>query len=429
MIVLLEKIKSSKYLKNLAILTSGTIIAQFVLVAISPLLTRIYSVEELGLFALLASLISLFTPVMNARYDISIVNAKTLKEANALAVAAFAISLIFSFLLFLGLFFYNILFPKTFSELGLWIYLLIPIFVLLGLTNVLTSYNNRYLQYKLISKVSVIRSTVQALTQILFGLTKLGIIGLTISQFLSVLMSIKTQAKFAFDERETFKGLKYTDIISVIRIYKNQALFSTPAIFLNSLSNSMLVFFITILYGVIELGYFSIAFKVLGLPIVIISVNVAKVYFEKANRELNDRGNFSSTYNKTFLLLSSISIPFFIILMLVSSDLFELVFGEGWGRAGTFVAILAPMYLIKFVASSLSLSLILVNKQKVELLIQMLFVLVGGTVFILCYMLDFNIYTFLTLISSLYSLVYILMLLITFKYSKEEKEFKNGNIN
>jgi len=73
---LLEKFitkSKSDFKKNVLTLMAGTTIAQAIPIAISPILTRLYTPEEFGLFALFLAIVSIFGVVATMRYEMAIV--------------------------------------------------------------------------------------------------------------------------------------------------------------------------------------------------------------------------------------------------------------------------------------------------------------------------------------------------------------------
>lgn len=405
------------------ILSMGTMISQLFLVLITPIVTRIYKPEELGAFTLIITIVTIFSSVINGRYDISIVSANNENEADAIAVVGILNSIVISFIICCGLSIYNIFYPETFSSIGGWVYITILMLLIIGFTNILTSFNNRYKQYKLMASVNIIRSNSQAITQIVFGLLNFGVLGLIFSQLLSLILAIKKQLNHIKSDINRFKTIKFSIVLDAFIKYKNQLIYSTPALLINSLSYSILIFFISALYGVKEVGYYSISFRMLGMPLSLVSANVAKVFFEKASVEKKETGNFYNTFKKTSLLLLVISLPFFGLLMIISEPLFELVFGFGWGRAGLFVAILSPMFAIRFIVSPLSLSLVIAKKQRVELLLQVGFLIEALCAFFISKVMGLELEYFLLIISGLFMVNYFLMYLVMLKASKENSLF------
>lgn len=62
----------SEFNKNIFTLLSGTIIAQAIPIAISPILTRIYTPDDFGVFALFLAISSVFGSISTAKYELAI---------------------------------------------------------------------------------------------------------------------------------------------------------------------------------------------------------------------------------------------------------------------------------------------------------------------------------------------------------------------
>ncbi|EKU49988.1 capsular polysaccharide synthesis enzyme, partial [Staphylococcus massiliensis S46] len=84
----------NKFLKDSFLLVISSAIAQIVLIFSVPIISRIYSPEQFGIFTLFNYLALIFIPVINARFDLLIINSKTTKKANAIAQISIMISLI-----------------------------------------------------------------------------------------------------------------------------------------------------------------------------------------------------------------------------------------------------------------------------------------------------------------------------------------------
>jgi len=307
--------------------------------------------------------------------------------------------------------------PEIMEEIGIFAYLLIGILLVTGVINIFTAYNNRHKEYKTISSVTVTRTLAQNVGIIIFGLFKYGAVGLLFSQIFGLLVGVKKQGKHLYQKRHILKEIQLKDVKKTLRKYKQLPLFSMPAQFVNTTSYSILNYFITGLFGLAMFGYYAIAYRILGLPLNVISMNVSKVFFQKASADKLNIGNYNGTLKKITLLLFCISIPMVIFLILFAPWLFDLVFGEGWDIAGEFVQILAPMYGFRFIVSALTPALVISGKQKLELLIQNLFIVCSVCSFFVCKIFDLDIYGFLTLISISYSVVYILFYIIIYKLS------------
>ena len=100
---MIDRIRKSSFLKSIIILATGSFIAQIFAVACSPILTRIYSPEDMGIFTYIISLTAIFMGVINARYDMSIVTEKEDSNVMPLLQLSFIIGGVVTFFSTIGL--------------------------------------------------------------------------------------------------------------------------------------------------------------------------------------------------------------------------------------------------------------------------------------------------------------------------------------
>ncbi|TFJ24165.1 hypothetical protein CKN99_12750 [Carnobacterium maltaromaticum] len=422
----MERIKKSKFLKPIIQLTAGSAIAQVITILISPVSTRLFSSEQLGTYTMILTVVSIFGPVLAGRYDMSIVTSKNKEDEVNLISASFFISIAVTFMVSASYFVYLIKQKNILEETGSSIFYLIPILLLMtAVTNILTAYNNKYKEYRLISKVYVLRNVVQNSSLIIFGFLKLGSLGLICSQVLSVLFGVKEQSLKLIENKKEFRLVSLSGMKKILFSEKKQPIFSVPATLLNSSSYSILNFFITGLFGLNVFGYYSMSYRILGLPLTLISTNVSKVFFQQASEERKIIGNYRKVLIKFTFVLLFISIPMVIFLMIFSPVIFEFFFGKGWYVSGIYVRILAPMFGIRLVVSSVAVSLIISQKQQLELLLQFAFIVLSLVSYFLCKILNLDEYIFFSLISFSYSLVYLFYYYIIYKLSGKESGILN----
>ena len=93
-------LKGNRFLKDALTLATGTFLAQIVPLAVSPLLTRIYSPGDFGLFSVYMSLISVLSAVVTGRYEYAIMLPQEDDDAaNVLGVTAVCAILVSTLLL------------------------------------------------------------------------------------------------------------------------------------------------------------------------------------------------------------------------------------------------------------------------------------------------------------------------------------------
>jgi O-antigen/teichoic acid export membrane protein len=409
-------------LKSVTILLSGSVIAQLLSILCSPIMTRLYTEEQIGEYTLLLTAISMFGTVLCGRYDQSIVSESNERRVYALVKLCLILSVVTSLAIGVGYtayFVYNGETTLPWWEVFLWITVLL---VLTGVGYAISAYNNRFKQYKLMASVHVVRTVGKEVSMIGLGALKTGARGLLVSQVLSVGLGLNRQARDLKQNAQKLRSVTAADIKEAAKVHIRQPLFSVPASFANNYSYSVLNLFINELYGAATLAHYSMSFRILGLPLGLISVNVSKAFFEKASREYDETGKCRKTFLQTSGMLLVVAIPMVALLMLLAPWAFEWFFGEGWGQAGVYVQCLAPLFGLRLVVGTLAPTMIICGKQAVELILQ-------GSFFLCAYVARFlcggrSTEEFLICVAALYAVVYVVFYLIMLKASNSTQKEK-----
>lgn len=401
----------------LMILSSG--IAQVILIITTPIITRLYSPTEFGEFTIFSNIAMILIPIINARYDLLIVNTKNDRSANILSQISFLISLLILLILIPIFAISASLYPNFILD---FIFIIIMLF-LVSLTNIFTNYLNKERKYKVLSLINVFRAGSMALLQIIFGLLALGSLGLIIGFSLSYIAGITLGYK-------TFK--KHFNIVrdkeetkALFLENKNQLVYSTPSILLNSLSFSVVVFFIGILYTNTEVGIYGMAIRVLGIPVTIISLGLSKIFMQQANDYYIEHGNFRNLLLKFSSILVIVSIILYVPLYLFSEELVNILLGHSWVDAITVIKIVIPLFVIRLIVSTVSLSVIVLQKQQLELILQALFLIGTTATFVISKMLNLTFLNFVS-INTIVLIVSYMIFFIALYYFAKNKQFKNS---
>lgn len=401
----------------LMILSSG--IAQVILIITTPIITRLYSPTEFGEFTIFSNIAMILIPIINARYDLLIVNTKNDRSANILSQISFLISLLILLILIPIFAISAWLYPNFILD---FIFIIIMLF-LVSLTNIFTNYLNKERKYKVLSLINVFRAGSMALLQIIFGLLALGSLGLIIGFSLSYIAGITLGYK-------TFK--KHFNIVrdkeetkALFLENKNQLVYSTPSILLNSLSFSVVVFFIGILYTNTEVGIYGMAIRVLGIPVTIISLGLSKIFMQQANDYYIEYGNFRNLLLKFSSILVIVSIILYVPLYLFSEELVNILLGHSWVDAIKVIKIVIPLFVIRLIVSTVSLSVIVLQKQQLELILQALFLIGTTATFVISKMLNLTFLNFVS-INTVVLIVSYMIFFIALYYFAKNKQFKNS---
>lgn len=367
-------IPKSSFTRNVLTLMSGTTIAQAIPLAISPILTRIYSPEDFGVLALFNTICVIFGVIINGRYEMAIMLPKHQKDAGVLLKISFLIAIIISLFSFLVIVFFhdNIMAWLEEDSLSIWLYLCPLVFLMLGFYNALNYYHSRQKKFKVIAKSSVYKSLGLSFGQLLFSYIKNGAFGLISGKVFSLIIAPlylfqKTNLSFKSFFKIDFKKIKQLAIE-----YKGFPLYSVPSALLNTGSMEMPIVVLAKYFSSSVTGYFSLAHKSISLPMSMISKSFGQVLFQRVSDLKSQGKDFSieifSVYKKLVLIGC---LPLSIIF--VYGDLiFSFVFSEEWIESGIYASYLSPWLFMVFITSPLSLLMSVFDKLKQSLIYNIL---------------------------------------------------------
>lgn len=171
---MLNKIKSkSEFVNSVLTLMTGAIIAQALPVVVSPILTRIYTPKDFGIFALFVAISTIFGAISAGRYEFAIMLPKKDEYVINIIALSFIITCLVSFMLLVFIAIFGDLFVRLLKNevMNLWLYLVPFSVFLMGLWNILSYFNIRNKNYVNLKNATIIKSVILSATQLLIGFT------------------------------------------------------------------------------------------------------------------------------------------------------------------------------------------------------------------------------------------------------------------
>tara|TARA_B110000971_G_C20020742_1_gene506217 strand:- start:1455 stop:2723 length:1269 start_codon:yes stop_codon:yes gene_type:complete len=412
---MLQRFKTkSEFGKNVLTLMTGTTIAQAIPVAISPILTRIYTPDDFGVFALFMAITAIFGSISTGRYDLAIMLPKKDEDAINIFALGFIITSSISFVLLVVVFIfqeYFVFFLKN-EEIGVWLYL-VPVSVFfIGTFNILSYFNIRKKNYKSIANVTILKSIVVTVIQLSIGFLKQGVTGLISGQIISGFFGNVKLLKNIIRDKILISKISRARIMALAIRYKDFPKFTLWTTLASALSTNITNILISFFYSVSTLGFYSLVQKVLAMPASLIGSSVGQVFFQQATKEKQKTGITIKSFNSTLKKLIIIGLPSFGILFFIVEDLFVIVFSEEWKIAGTYAKIALPLYSIRFVSSTLSSINIVFEKHKIGLyiniivLISLLIIFISVKIFFIKFDLFLYIMTYVLFLEYFLVLIY-----------------------
>jgi O-antigen/teichoic acid export membrane protein len=343
-----------EFSRNVLTLITGTTIAQAIPVAVSPILARLYSPQDFGVFALYMAVTSILSVVATGRYEQAIMLPREDEDAENVVALSLIISTLISFMLLVIATIWNTPITALLGnpEIGRWLYL-VPVSVLLmGAYNSFNYWLNRQKKFGIMSTNRIMQSSLTAAGQLGLGFSPSGSAGLITSFIGGWLVATFSAARFY-----NYKSfcLRPASIIASAKLYRDYPGLSAPSSLLDSASTQTPVFFLTKGYDAATVGFFSLAIRALSAPSSVISTSIGQVYFQKISVLIHsDPNSILSEVLRTTKKLTIIAAVTFIPFMLIGDRIFGFIFGEDWRVAGEYVEILSPALMMRFIVSPLS---------------------------------------------------------------------------
>ncbi|MBS1680856.1 MAG: oligosaccharide flippase family protein [Bacteroidetes bacterium] len=365
---MLKKILNNSFNRNVIVLFTGTTIAQAIPIAISPIVTRLYTPSEFGIFALFFSITNLLAVLATARYELAIVLPHSEEEADSIERLCFTIAFGFSIALLFVVFFFKTTIAELLGrpEIANWLYA-VPFSVFFtGVIQSLTYRLNRNKGFKEMTYLKLTQTSVTGGASIAFGISRL-MGGLIVSLILGQIASIVLQhlkKKIIFS--------RWSDLRTVAKKYRNFAI-GTPAALLNTAATSLPLFLISKIAEKKEVGFYGLVERSISAPISLVSYSVSQVLLEEiATRHRQGLPIKDKILHLTKMLFLIGVLPFG-ALCIFSSKIFEVVFGAQWIQAGHYASILSVAFFARFIVSPLSSVFVSTNKLQRLVLWQIIY--------------------------------------------------------
>ena len=289
--------------------------AQLIPVMIAPILSRIYSPEEFGRLALYLAIIQILGSLSTGRYELAILLPKEEKRGVQLTLISIFFTVVVSFISLIVVLVYNTELAVLLGDpkLDVWLYL-VPVSVLMvGVFNALNYYNTRVKKFKNIARANIYKSSGGGVVQLVLGGLKLTSGGLILGQTLSHFFGNIRLSKTLLENKKTILDSKIPELKDLAKRYIDFPKFSMWGIFLNSLSANVINMFVSRVFSLSTVGFYSLAYRYLGLPSTLVGNAFSQVYMVEASESRRKKGNAKEEFLGVLKKLSVVSLLFLII--------------------------------------------------------------------------------------------------------------------
>lgn len=352
--------------RDVAVLAFGTIISQLIIILATPLLSRVYLPAEFGKLAVFLAVSAVAATLITMRYETAILVAKRDDEAATLGVLALILAVIGSILLGVG----GGILPSAVLELfgvGQLLFMLPVIFLMACASAFITvtqSWLNRKKCYVEMAKLRIFQSLGIVCFALVLGFMSLAYNGLLWAQALACIFTAIGSIWYA---RSAIVLWRPHLLWSAATAHINAPRYLLPTAVIDVVTMQMPVLLISIWFGEAYAGQFSMAWRMLMLPMAVVGAAVGQVFMQRLSQhQINSKQARRLLMQTWMLLLALGSVPLLII-FLFGEPVFSVFLGETWRDAGLMAATLSPLALAMFVSSPTSGSFVVLGIQKYSL--------------------------------------------------------------
>ncbi len=362
---LIARLRHSTFAKDTAVLTMGTVGAQLLMIAGMPVMSRLYTPADFGLLALFTAVSSIIATFVTLRYETAILLPKKESEADTVVLVTLALALTLSPLIgFLAW-----LIPERLRDLigvgGLENWLVIA--ALAGLANALIAtgmaWLNRQRAYGKMAKLRITQSAIAVFAGISFGFSGSGK-ALLLAQIIALLVvSLMIMAHL----RPLIAQWGRRAIVERAKEHQAAPRYLLPTALLDVVTMQLPVLLITAWFSSEAAGQFSMAWRILALPMTFVGGAVGQVFFQRFAQSWPNARAARKLLVKTWIVLGLIGLVPTALLMAMGEPIFAWMLGDEWRESGTMAAVIAPMLLAMLVSSPTSTTFLVLGLQKYSL--------------------------------------------------------------
>lgn len=367
---LFARLRRHGMVRGIAALATGQVAAQVLAFAFLPLLTRLYTPDEHGLFGLFQAFVTVAYIAVTFRYDAAIASVADRGEAARLYAGAVLLML-----------------PGTLLCGVAWLLLVgggmpgfaearladAPLAALAALATSLYVTSRFWLiherEFRVAATVQVVQSAVRGGAQVGLALAPFGGLGLVLGDVLARFAGVGRML------RHSLAGLREGFAAGGPAIQKTLARHSAfprwglPSALIDSATAWLPIPLVIASYGATAGGWLAISTRVLAAPVMLLGATTADAFVaEFARTWADDRGAARRLFRRTAGGLALVALALTAVVMLAAPALFGLVFGSDWSAAGRLAALQASWMFAGLAVSPVSRVVFVLDGQRFKLL-------------------------------------------------------------
>ena len=336
-----------------------------------PIISRIYSPKEVGVYLFFTAASEILSTISTGKYEMAIMLPKKKNEAFKITYGTLYVSVMFCCLVFLLTLFFENQVSKLFNITPIYSSSFLLLGVLLFSQNsykTFENWNNYNKRFKISGNAKLIQKTSMSGLQIVFS--SFGVFGLLWGRVLGLLISLIYMVRV----KEILRFFRKNPTLSkkLLKKYSYFPKVMTPSSLINKTSYNIPNLTYSGMFNPTILGYYSMAYRFVALPVSIITNAVGQVFYKEVNELKNDKTPLFPTLKRFYLLLAAAGTIPFILGFYLAPKFTVFVLGPQWTESSTIIQIIFPWLYLVYLNSPLTAILITIGKQNFLLLFELI---------------------------------------------------------
>jgi lipopolysaccharide exporter len=366
--------EKGSFISHVATLVTGTAISQAITFGAMLVLTRLFAPDAFGLLAVFMTIVSLFSVLGGARYELAIM----LPEDDRVAANVFhAATLVLAGICILSLLAVTLFHQRLATILGeplvdSWLWVIPAVLFVSGFYQVLGYWCGRMKRFRNVAVSRIAQSGGTVAMQIaLFlahangGVALIG--GWIFGQSLgSIVLLVQVVCQDGVFLRSSWD---VRTIPRLLHTYRNFPFYKAPYSFVSNSSSQLVVVVIRMFSSLTTVGLFSMASRAIYLPVTLVASSMNQVFYEKAATETAP-GRLEAFVNRVLRIQVVLMTPLLFFAAFESRLVFAAVFGARWTESGAFAAFLAFAGYMYFLTSWLDRLFDVHSRQRLGLALE-----------------------------------------------------------
>jgi O-antigen/teichoic acid export membrane protein len=334
------------FYRDVGTLISGTLLAQLINLLAYAVLTRTYSTEAFGNFAIFLSTATIVGTVACLRFDI-VVQAAPFAQRRVAHVIGTRFAALIS--LVLALLYVAVAPPSGWATLAT--------AALLGIATFLTGYTLsgqallvKHKRYRTTATTNVARTLLTAAPQIGFFWLLPGPFGLMLGYCVGAAVQAAMQRQALQDVPR--RNVSKRRMRAMLRRYRMYPIYDLPSALLATASLFAGNYLVFALYGAASAGLYAMAFRLITLPLALIGSNLSEVFFQRASLAYEQRQPIWPFMRLALLVAGGLAIAAAIATTLLAPPVIDFYLGSEWSAVAELMIALTPLMALRLLSLS-----------------------------------------------------------------------------